>query len=144
MKDTRKFSWLLGVLAVLAVGAAIPAHADEWRHDRHWRGDIRHFEDHDVHVWRGGYWHHGHHGGRYGWWWVVGGIWYFYTEPVYPYPDPYRPPVVVVQPQFSAPPPTAAPTTQVWYYCPSAKGYYPYVSVCPGGWRTVPATPPGQ
>lgn len=146
MKDTRKLSWLFGALAVLAVGAAIPAHADEWRHDhdRHWRGDIHHFDDHDIHVWRGGYWHHGHHDGRYGWWWIVGGIWYFYTDPVYPYPDPYRPPVVVVQPQPSAPPPAAAPATQVWYYCPSAKGYYPYVSVCPGGWKAVPATPPGQ
>ena len=29
-----------------------------------------------------------------------------------------------------------------WYYCESAKAYYPYVSECKEGWRTVPATPP--
>lgn len=29
-----------------------------------------------------------------------------------------------------------------WYYCESANAFYPYVSQCPGGWRTVPATPP--
>jgi hypothetical protein len=29
-----------------------------------------------------------------------------------------------------------------WYYCESAKGYYPYVSECREGWRPVPAVPP--
>jgi len=29
-----------------------------------------------------------------------------------------------------------------WYYCDSAKGYYPYVSECREGWRPVPAVPP--
>jgi hypothetical protein len=24
--------------------------------------------------------------GRYGWWWDVDGAWYFYEQPVYPYP----------------------------------------------------------
>ena len=37
----------------------------------------------------------GRHGGRGGWWWVVGDAWYYYPQPVYPYPDPYTPPVVV-------------------------------------------------
>ena len=35
------------------------------------------------------------------------------------------------------------PAQQFWYYCDAARGYYPYVSSCPGGWKTVPATPPG-
>jgi hypothetical protein len=26
------------------------------------------------------------HDGRYGWWWDVDGAWYFYEEPIYPYP----------------------------------------------------------
>jgi hypothetical protein len=91
-----------------------------------------------VHVWRGGRWHHGWHDDHFGWWWIVGGLWYFYPQPVYPYPDPYAPPVVVTQP------PPAAASPQVWYYCDSARGYYPYVPSCPGGWRTVPAVPPGQ
>ena len=24
--------------------------------------------------------------GRFGWWWDVDGAWYFYEQPVYPYP----------------------------------------------------------
>jgi hypothetical protein len=75
---------------------------------------------------------------------------------VYPYPDPYLPPIVVEdspppavviqQPPSEAPPPpssVAAPQTpQNWYYCESAKGYYPYVPSCPAGWQMVPASPP--
>ena len=40
----------------------------------------------------------------------------------------------------SAPP--QAPGT--WYYCESAKAYYPYVDQCSEGWRPVPAMPPGN
>ena len=29
----------------------------------------------------------------------------------------------------------------VWYYCNNPEGYYPDVQQCPGGWRTVPASP---
>jgi hypothetical protein len=123
-------------------------------HDRHWRGDIHRFQDRDMAHWRGGRWHRGRHDGRLGWWWVVGGVWYLYSAPVYPYPDPYQPPVVMVeQPSVSAapvyaPPPTqlaepvAAPTpSQYWYYCEEPAGYYPYVSQCPRAWQKVPATP---
>lgn len=41
--------------------------------------------------WRAGHWRHGNHDGRHGWWWVVGGIWYFYPTPIYPYPEPKAP-----------------------------------------------------
>jgi hypothetical protein len=112
------------------------------RHDG-WRGggrDIGRFHERDVHVWREGHWEHGRHDGRYGWWWLAAGLWYFYPVPVYPYPDPYSPPVVMVQPT-PAPSPAVPPPTQYWYYCDSARGYYPYVPACPGGWRAVPATP---
>jgi len=86
---------------------------------------------------------------------VVGGAYYFYPQPIYPYPDPYQPPVVVVeqQPQVvmvpqAAPvyaPQQAAPqaAAQVWYFCDASQTYYPYVASCAGGWRSVPATPPG-
>lgn len=66
------------------------------------------------------------------------GPWY------YPPPYYYRPEVVVVpaapppvyieQQQESAPEATAQ---QYWHYCASAKGYYPYVKECPGGWQKV-------
>lgn len=145
------------VLAAVFVALPLPVLAD--RHERDWHGDIRHFEVHDVHHWRSGYWHHGWHDGRLGWWWVVAGIWYFYPQPVYPYPDPYRPPIVVIEqsppavvvqpaPPItttpSAPPAVAPQPSQYWYYCEAAKGYYPYVPSCPGGWKAVPATPPGM
>jgi hypothetical protein len=90
----------------------------------HWGGDIRRFHEHDIDRWRGGH---------LGWWWVVAGIWYFYPTPIYPYPDPYEPPVTV-------PPPSVYP--QFWYYCTSPAGYYPYVPQCSTAWQKVPATPP--
>lgn len=93
-----------------------------------YRGDIHRFVDRDARVWRGGRWHHSHHGGRFGWWWVVGGLWYFYPQPVYPYPDPFAPGDVIYE-QDS--------TDGYWYYCESAGQYYPYVTQCPEGWQAV-------
>jgi hypothetical protein len=132
----------LGIaLAVATLCGSLPVQADP--HGRRWyREDIRHFERHDLPVWRGGYWHNGRHAGRWGWWWVVGGVWYFYPRPAYPYPDPYVPPVVVAPPAVTVPPVAeAAPT--YWYYCEPSRAYYPYVATCPKEWRRVPATPPG-
>lgn len=118
-----------------------------------WRGDIHHFDRHDMQHWRGGDWRHGTHGGRLGWWWVAGDNWYVYPGPVYPYPDPYRPPVVVdssppveMLPQVqgpSAPPTGATQASPYWYYCEPSSTYYPYVASCPVPWKTVPATPAG-
>lgn len=135
----RLMTAILPILA-LSLAAAPPSLADDhsWhgdRHDRHedrrggWHGDIRHFHDRDFDHWRAGRWYHGRRGGRLGWWWIVGGTWYFYPAPVYPYPDPYLPPTV-------APPPPAAP--QYWYYCANPSGYYPYVPQCAVPWQAVP------
>ena len=140
--------WTLAVAT--AVLATMPIAASAQQINVGWHGDIRVFETHDAGRWHSGNWRHGWHGGRNGWWWVAGGAWYFYPQPVYPYPDPYQPPLVVVE-QASAPvqvvpaqPPVAArPAQQFWYYCDAARGYYPYVASCPGGWKTVPATPSG-
>lgn len=137
------------LLAAVAVALLASVSGLSWaagpQHGPGWRGDIRQFERHDAYRWRAGNWHHGPHGGRLGWWWVAGGIWYLYPQPVYPYPDPYLPPVVVQQPApvVIQAPPTAAPpaTPAVWYFCEAANGYYPYVPACPAGWKTVPATP---
>lgn len=139
MKMSRTVSWVLAFLMLTASLSAVADH-DDWRGGRGvWRGDIWHFRDRDMDRWRGGYWVHGDHDGRLGWWWLVGGLWYFYPQPIYPYPDPYTPPYVPVQP--AAPMPNAPPPPQYWYYCNSAKAYYPYVQSCPGGWKAVPATP---
>ncbi|WP_248795474.1 hypothetical protein [Pseudomonas sp. MWU13-2105] len=68
---------------------------------------------------------------------------YYYPAPQYYYPD--LPPSVMIQMPYqgattAAPP--GAPSVPNWYYCPPAKGYYPYVRECPEAWRVVPATPP--
>jgi len=53
-----------------------------------------------------------------------------------------------VPPPANSPQPAQAPgsapssTSGNWYYCESAKGYYPYVAECREGWRQVPASPP--
>ena len=74
-----------------------------------------------------GHWVHTWHDGRYGWWWPGPGLWYWYPAPVYyDYPPP---------PDYIAPPGLAPQPT--WYYCDSAKGYYPYVRSCASGWRAV-------
>jgi hypothetical protein len=105
-------------------------------------------------MWRGGGWHHEWHDGRWGWWWFVGGGWYFYDQPVYPYPAyvsdvVYEEPVEEVQPGEEVPPgeevqpgepvdPAAVPppTGQVYYYCPGV-GYYPQVPTCSVPFQTV-------
>lgn len=66
-------------------------------------------------AWEGGRWHHEMHNGRDGWWWDVGGVWYFYPQPMEGPPSyvsedfvddvggPYGPPVAGAY----APPPGA-------------------------------------
>lgn len=85
-------------------------------------------------AWQHGGWHHAWHNGHWGWWWVVGSGWFFYPEPIYPYPeyigtdyyyDYYN--------EFGAP-------GYYWYYCEDPQGYYPYVQQCNGPWEPVPPT----
>ena len=85
---------------------------------------------------------------------MVGPYWgapYFpYYSPFPYYYPPYYPPVVI---ERSAPQvyieqrpaaPVATAPVSYWYYCVAAKGYYPYVKECPGGWQKVAPTPPGH
>jgi hypothetical protein len=79
---------------------------------------------------------HGWHYGRYGWWWTGPGFWYWYPAPVYYNYNYASPP-----PPDSALAPETSPT---WYYCDSAKAYFPYVGSCAVPWRAVPATAPSK
>lgn len=120
--------------ALFAMAAVQPGLAQERWHDGpgpgpHWRPDHPH--GYDWGRWRRGGWINGWHEGRFGWWWVIDGAWFFYTAPVYPYPEP---PAVVV-----APPPQIPPG--YYYYCPNPSGYYPAVPQCLTGWQMVPAAP---
>jgi len=88
-------------------------------------------------------------GGGWGGGWIapalIGGaiaydLAYPYRYPYsYPYPVYAQPAPVQVQPQYQA---QAQPSAPSWYYCASAKGYYPYVPNCPEGWKSVPSQPP--
>lgn len=140
---TQARLFLLGCLGLTALGTMPAAQAEPYGH--RWAPGY-HFH-YDAGRWRGGHWVQGWHGGHYGWWWLVGASWLLYPSPVYPYPDPDVAPAYVIDDtmvaaappvQQAAPPP---PAPSVWYYCPSAQGYYPYVPACPTGWQTVPAQP---
>jgi hypothetical protein len=136
-------------LTCLLATLALPALAQERHHGRverreHWRGDIRHFHDHDIGRWRTGRWVHGVHAGRRGWWWIVGPTWYWYPAPVYPFPNPYQPPLAVVPAEPAPLPPATVmpqPPPGYWYYCRDSGRYYPYVAQCRSPWERVPARP---
>lgn len=92
----------------------------------------------------------------------VAGVPYYYANDVYyasapngytvvaPPEDAYWQSQAPQQPQHSAGAPEgnvgnpAQPAPGAWYYCDSAKAYYPYIAACNEGWRTVPAAPPPQ
>lgn len=98
-----------------------------------------------AHRYRGGH----YHGPR-----VTFG---FYGGPLYwgpgywgGYPGYWAAPPVVVVPSeprvyVERDAPGVAPSAgqaQWWYWCASAKGYYPYVSTCSEGWQRVAPQPP--
>lgn len=101
--------------------------------------------------------HHGgfHHGGGFhgsvfigGPWW--GGPWWWGPAYVYPYPYWYYPYAYAPYPPASVegssvyiqkPSGSSEQAEGYWYYCESAKVYYPYVDTCPEAWIKVPPAP---
>ncbi len=134
-------------------GGAAPTQFDRGHFYGH---DYAHFSPHEVDLWHRGAWHHEFHDGRFGWWYAVDGIWYFYPQPIYPYPTFV--PEIVYFPEEEAPvyvdaPPEPAPPQPVppqygqppayyYYFCQDTQTYYPYVSSCASPWQPVPAAPP--
>jgi len=78
-KDTRikisRITFALLALTTWMMIFAVPVRAaPDWRGPGpRWHGDIRHFPEHDIVVWRGGHWVRGWHVSRFGWWWVIPG-----------------------------------------------------------------------
>jgi hypothetical protein len=119
------------LIATIVAGVALTvAMEPAWAHKGHRSRGSVHFSF--------GYW-----GGPY---WGPG-----YWGPAYWGPSVY-PPVVVVpsEPRVyverdATPPPAAAPsapaTPQWWYWCASARQYYPYVANCAEGWQRVAPQP---
>lgn len=69
----------------------------------------------------------------------LGSYWNPYWYPPY-YAYPAYGPVVVE----SQPPTFIEQSPSYWYYCESAKAYYPYVKDCAGGWLTVVPQPQSE
>lgn len=128
-------------LAALAAGLALSTLAAPALADGRWHG--------------GGGWHGGSrwHGGVFLNFGVPFPYWgpsYYYGPPVYygvppayyygppAVAAPASPPVYVERDEEAAPAPAPEPRATWWYWCDSARGYYPYVKECPGGWRRVP------
>jgi len=118
-KPARIWVLVVGVIVVLLVFPAAPSHA--WSH----HGGGRVFVGVGVGVWPG-------------FWWGPPYLWYWY--PPYYYPPA---PVIVPQPQiYIQQPPALQAAATYWYYCPSAKKYYPEVQSCAEPWIPVPPRNP--
>jgi len=77
--------------------------------------------------------------------WIAGAPYYYANDTYYVSAPGGAGYAVAVPPSAVEPaitPPPTAPGS--WYYCDSAKAYYPYVQECKEGWRAVPAVPPGK
>lgn len=137
----------------------------EHMHDFH-TVNVRGFNEHERAIWRTGRWHNDWHYGRYGWWWLVGGVWYEYAHPIYPYPVEVAPLVVYEQPVVTTSLPLyeeprvvvagAAPVGLTLresaiprlpavpagsYRCATPVSDYPVIGTCPSGWIFVPDAP---
>ncbi len=121
----RKLTLALAILAVVAVPAQASEHGFRGGHEQ-----FKHFNR----------FQHGFRGPHV----FVGPRVFIGPGPFwYPYPYAYYPSPVVIEPapQVYVQPPPAPPPQSYWYYCEDPKGYYPYVSQCPGGWmQVVPRT----
>jgi hypothetical protein len=81
----------------------------------------------------------------------VGPAFWYGPYPYWYYPPPYYytpPPVIIQEPPvyIQQQPTTVAPLTPpvaeaYWYYCASAKEYYPRTPTCPEAWIQVPPRP---
>jgi len=135
----RRAAWI-GVLAIaLLAASAIPSHA--WRGA--WSGGGG--RSSGGGGWHGGRgWHGGHVHGRFfvgpGFWWGAPyPYWGYYGAPYYApyyaYPPPEQQSYVEAAPEPAAAPPQPR---AYWYYCASARAYYPTAPTCPEVWIKVP------
>jgi hypothetical protein len=74
------------------------------------------------------------------WWWGAPYPYYPYWGGAYPY-YAYAPPVVEQPLDYVQGPLPGAQSPGYWYYCESARAYYPNVPSCPENWIQVPARP---
>lgn len=125
--------------AIAVTASCMAASAPASAHGRWNRGPSVNFS---FGYWGGPYWGGpGYWGPGYGYW---GGPAVVYApSPVVVAPEP-RVYVESDPAPVATPPPvsSAAPSApQWWYWCASARGYYPYVASCAEGWQRVTPQP---
>ena len=79
-------------------------------------------------AWRHGRWHHARRNGWFGWWWDVGGVWYFYPEPIEGPPD-YVSDIEVADDATAANPPPPEEAQHAFYYRPGDLKGVPYDTI---------------
>lgn len=135
MKSAKAlFAAVLAGLALLAASAPASAHG-YYRGGHYYGGPRVTFGFYGgPGYWGPGYWRPGYWGGYWGpgYW---GSSYYYAPPPVVVVPSEPR---VYVERDAA---PASSSGEQWWYWCASAKGYYPYVSTCSEGWQRVPPQP---
>jgi hypothetical protein len=92
---------------------------------------ITQFNPQQREAWTHGTWRHARHNGHFGWWWFFNDFWFFYQEPIYPFPTyvgDYYGDDYYGSDNYS-------------YWCDDPRGYYPYVQECYDDWIPVPPQP---
>jgi hypothetical protein len=144
MLPTKTFLSTLCAIATITIAA--PSQAGDRFIHRHKPDHIRHSLSHHHHS-------HNHYVNRSSNDWigpaVFGGIIVYAltqaNKPVQPAPRTVYAEQAVVQPQVIVVPSGSPPTTQTshsYYYCQSARSYYPHVMSCSEPWVVLPSEPP--
>jgi hypothetical protein len=71
------------------------------------------------------------------WGWGAGAPVVVATSTIPVWAPPFEPTVYVERERAATEVPPAPAAEQWWYWCTSARGYYPYVGACPEGWQRV-------
>ncbi|MBV8976326.1 MAG: hypothetical protein JO261_00825 [Alphaproteobacteria bacterium] len=100
--------------------------------------DFRNFTLRERSHWERGEWRHVWHNGHLGWWWFADGFWFFYPQPIYPYP------LYVGSVEYYDYDDEYGTPDYYWYWCADPEGYYPYVTECSVPWQAVPPVPPAD
>ena len=90
------------------------------------------FRGHVYHgrfSWEQGRWHHTTRKGQLGWWWDVGGVWYFYPEPIEGPPDHVSDIEVADDATGVSPSPPPDVSHHAFYYRPGDLKGVPYDTI---------------
>ena len=133
----------------------------EWNNYHFSSRDVSRFNSSERNRWTHGRWHHGRHNHRFGWWWFANGGWFFYDQPIYPYPGYVSSDAYYGEDysdggnydydydgdsgdSYSDDSGAASANDGYWYYCRDPEGYYPDIRKCRTDWQRVSPRPDSQ